>query len=302
MSQAELALRPAGGNAASPARLTPTGRHPLPLFLNELRLVFGRTRNQVLLVVLGLVPVGIGLALRFMAPGGDSGNGDSSGVGSFIAQVTHNGLFLVFTGLLVTMPFFLPMVLGVVAGDSVAGEANMGTLRYLLVAPAGRTRLLAAKAVSLVVFCVAATFTVALTGLLTGLALFPIGPVPLLSGDTISMPAALGRAALVALVVAASMLGLAAMGLFVSTLTSTPLAAMAVTVGVAITAQILDTISQLHAVHPYLFLHYWMSFADLLRQPVYLHDIGRNLLMQLAYVSVFGSAAWARLTVRDISA
>lgn len=294
MSQADLALRP-----VLPA--TQDGRrHPVALFTGELRLVFARRRNQLLLVALALIPLAVGLALRFAGPGG--GGGGDSGVGSFIAQVTHNGLFLVFTSLLVTLPIFLPMVLGVVAGDSVAGEANMGTLRYLLVAPAGRTRLLAAKALSLVAFCLAATLVVAVVGLVVGVSLFPVGRVPLLSGDTISFGSALLRALLVALVVAASLLGLASMGLFVSTLTSTPIAAMAVTVGLPIIAQILDTIPQLHAIQPYLFQHYWLSFADLLRQPMYLHDVGMNLLSQLIYVLVFGSAAWARFTARDISA
>ena len=43
------------------------------------------------------------------------------------------------------IPLFLPLTVGVVAGDTIAGEAGQGTLRYLLVAPAGRVRLLVVK-------------------------------------------------------------------------------------------------------------------------------------------------------------
>ena len=102
--------------------------------------------------------------------------------------------------------------------------------------------------------------------------------------------------------VAASLAGLAALGLFVSTLTDSGIGAMAATVGVLITVQILDTIPQLHAIQPYLFPHYWLSFADLLRAPVLWDGIGRDLGLQALYAAVFGSAAWARFTTRDVTA
>lgn len=76
---------------------------------------------------------------------------------------------------------------------------------------------------------------------------------------------------------------------------------MAATVGVLITVQILDTMPQLDAIHPYLFPHYWLSFTDLLREPVYWDELVRNLGLQALYAAVFGSAAWARLTTKDIS-
>ncbi len=55
-----------------------------------------------------------------------------------------------------------------IAGDAVAGEANSGTLRYLLVAPAGRTRLLLTKYVTTIAFCLVATLVVAVSALAVG--------------------------------------------------------------------------------------------------------------------------------------
>ncbi|MGA5274344.1 ABC transporter ATP-binding protein [Streptomyces cellulosae] len=78
--------------------------------------------------------------------------------------------------------------------------------------------------------------------------------------------------------------------------------AMATTVGLLITVQILDQIPQLHALHPYLFSHYWLSFADLMREPVYWDGLTKNLGLQALYAAVFGSAAWARFTTKDVTA
>ncbi|MET4927647.1 ABC transporter permease subunit [Streptomyces sp. PSRA5] len=264
---------------------------------------FRRWRTLALLGVLAAVPVLIGIAIKIeTSDGGPAGAGGGGGGPAFLTQITNNGLFLVFAALAATLPVFLPMAVGVIAGDAVAGEANAGTLRYLLVAPAGRTRLLLAKYAATLVFCLAATLAVAVSALIVGALLFPIGEVTTISGTRITFGDGLVRAVLIALLVAASLIGLAALGLFVSTLTNSGIAAMATTVGLVITVQILDTIPQLHGIHPYLFPHYWLSFADLLREPYYWDDVLRNLGLQGVYAAVFGSAAWARFTAKDISA
>ncbi|MDX3851179.1 ABC transporter permease [Streptomyces sp. AK02-01A] len=273
----------------------------LGLFRSELVITFRRWRTLALLAVLGAVPVLIGIAVKIeTSDGGGIGRGQGGGP-AFLTQVTNNGLFLVFAALAVTLPVFLPMAVGVVAGDAIAGEANSGTLRYLLVAPAGRTRLLLAKYASVLVFCLAATAAVAASALAVGALLFPLGEVTTISGTRISFGEGLGRAALIAVIVAASLIGLAALGLFISTVTNSGIAAMAATVGLLITVQILDTIPQLHAIQPYLFSHYWLSFADVLREPVYWDELVRNLGLQALYAAVFGSAAWARFTSKDIT-
>lgn len=292
MSRAEAVALPARA-AGVPGVLRWFG-----LLRSEVGVVFRRWRTLALLGVLAAVPVLVGIAVRIQTRDDRAAGGGPP----FIADITNNGLFLVFTSLAVTLPFFLPMAIGVVAGDAVAGEAAAGTLRYLLVAPAGRTRLLLSKYLSVLVFCVAATLVVAVAALAVGAALFPFGGVTLISGQTVGLSQGLLRALAIALVVAASLAGLAALGLFVSTLTDSGIGAMAATVGVLITVQILDTIPQLHAIQPYLFPHYWLSFADLLRAPVLWDGIGRDLGLQALYAAVFGSAAWARFTTRDVTA
>ena len=295
MSSAELQERPAADRAlhdAAARRRTPSTR----LLRSELRLLFGRRRNQILLLVLALVPVLVGLAVR--ASSGEVEPGDGP---PFLDRVSGNGLFLAFTGLATVVPFFLPLTVGVVSGDAVAGEAQAGTLRYLLTVPVSRARVLAVKYGGLVAFCLAATTLVALSGLLVGWALFPTGDVTLLSGTTISVASAIGRAALVAAYVAVSLAGLAALGLAVSTFTEVPVAAMATTVVLAITSQILDAIPQVSWLHPWLFTHHWLAFGDLLRDPVPTDALVDGLLLQAGWIAVALAIAWSRFTTRDVT-
>jgi ABC-2 type transport system permease protein len=289
MSTAEL-VAPAG--VRTPARVSSR------LLRSELGMIFRRRRNQAILVVLGLIPVVIGVAVRLSTPDPtDAGEGGPP----FLFSIAGNGVFVALTALTVVLPLFLPLAVSVVSGDSVAGEAGLGTLRYLLVVPVDRTRLLLVKYAASVAYCLAAALTVAVVGAVLGAILFPIGPVTLLSGTTVSLVEGLGRLLLVALYVAAMMAGLAAIGLFVSTLTESSIAAMATTSVLAVISQVLGAVPQVDWLHPWLFSNYWLDYGDLLRDPIAGDGILRGLLATAAYVVVFGLAAWARLTTKDIS-
>ena len=109
------------------------------MWLVEARTVLGRARVRALLVVLVAVPVFLVVAV-YLSGGPASGNGPA-----FVDRVSQNAVFAALAALTVAMPFFIPLSVAVVAGDSIAGEANLGTLRYLLVRPAGRGRLLVAR-------------------------------------------------------------------------------------------------------------------------------------------------------------
>ena len=266
------------------------------MLLNELATLFRRRRTQAMLAALMAVPVVITLVVRY-AGGPDTGEGPN-----FLSQITHNGVFAVLAGLTVTLPFFLPMAVAVVAGDSVAGEGSLGTLRYVLTRPAGRSRLLASKGITTAAFCLAATLMVALAGLITGAIVFPVGRVTTLSGDTLPLVQGMLRISLAAVLISASLLGLAAIGLFISTLTDVPVGAMAGTLGVFILVGVLDTLPQTVHLHPWLFTDHWLSYTDLMRTHIQWGGIGRNLALQGLYVVVFGSLAWARFTTKDVLA
>src|SRR5438552_6048498 len=183
MSTAEATAVPPAGAADQPARSPAAFAAWLRLLRSELRLVFRRLRNLALLAALAALPVLLGIALRLAAPRGGDGDAGSS----FISQLAGNGVFLAFIAITLMIALVLPLAVAVVSGDSVAGEAGLGTLRYLLTVPAGRARLLAAKYAAIVVFGLSACCVVVAASLATGAALFPIGPVKLLSGNTVPL-------------------------------------------------------------------------------------------------------------------
>ena len=296
MSQADVVdLSPqVGGPDAAPRR---PARWRGRFLGSEIGMVFRRRRNQAILLVLGLIPVVIAIAVKITSRTG-RGGGDG---GAFFSSITDNGIFVGFSALLVVLPLFLPMAVSVVSGDAVSGEANLGTLRYLLALPVGRTRLLGVKYVAIVVWAFACALVVAVAGLLIGLVLFPRGAVTLLSGIVVSYPAAVWRLVLAVGYLTVMMAVIGAIGLFVSTLTEVPVAAMATTLALTITSQVLDAIPQLSAIHAWLPSHYWLRFADFMRDPLAFDQIRTGLLAAGAYIVIFAALAWARFSNKDVS-
>jgi ABC-2 type transport system permease protein len=282
-------------SASSPAARSSRGAG-LSLLRSEIAVLFRRTRTIALLGALALIPILLAVAVR-VASDDSEGGGDGP---AFLGDITQNGLFVSLTALTVAIPLFLPLTVGVVAGDTIAGEASLGTLRYLLVSPAGRVRLLLVKYAGAALFCLAGTLVVVVFGAIAGAALFPIGPVTLLSGQTIGYGDYALRMLLMSLYVTVSLLGLSAIGLFISTLTSVPVGAMAATIVLSTVSQILDALPQLDALDPWLFTHHWLGFADFLRDPVVWSNLADNALLQGGYILVFGALAWARFTTKDI--
>ncbi len=270
-------------------------RHLSTRFLrSELRLIFGRRRNQAGMGILAVVPIIIAIAVKVSTP--RPGRGPD-----FLGSITSNGLFVALAALTLELGLFLPLAVGTIAGDSVAGEANIGTLRYLLTVPVNRTRLLAVKFAAITIFSLVATFWVSLVGAVAGLALFGGGEMTLLSGTQIGIGAAIIRVLMATVYLALCFASLGAIGLFISTLTEQPIAATISVVILNVLSFILDSIPQLSWLHEWLPTHWWMSFGDLLRDPIAWGDMTRGLLTAAGYTLVFWLAAWARFSGKDVT-
>lgn len=263
---------------------------------SELWLIFGRRRNWAGLAVLAAVPIVIATALRVSGP-------EEAGPGGpdFFSLIAGNGFFVALAALTMSLPLFLPVAVAAISGDSVAGEANVGSLRYLLTVPVHRTRVLLVKYAAIVIFTFVATLLIAIVGALVGLAVFGGGPVTLLSGNQIGATEAMLRLAAVCGYIAVGLCALGAIGLFVSTLTEQPIGATITVLIASMTSFILGSIPQLDWLHPYLLTQHWMAFGDLMRDPVVTGELTRGLVTAAAYAIVFCTAAWASFANRDIT-
>ncbi|GAA2526355.1 ABC transporter permease [Pilimelia columellifera] len=288
MSVAEAARPAAVRPAPAPARAVSTR-----LLRSELRLIFGRRRNWVGMAVLATVPLIIAIAAK-ASPSATDGP-------DFFSGITQNGLFVALAALTIEIPLFLPLAVAAIAADSVAGEAQLGTLRYQLVVPVGRTRMLAVKFAAIAIFAAAATAWVAFVGVVAGLILFGGGEMTLLSGAQVSMAEGALRLLGVCAYLAVCLVALGAVGLFVSTLTEQPIGATIAVLLVHVASLILGTIPQLDWLQPYLLNVHWLAFGSLMMDPVATEPLQDGLLSAGAYTLIFVTAAWARFAGRDVT-
>ena len=264
----------------------------------ELVKMLRRPRTWLIVAMLVALPTLVAVLLAVTDLGPQPGTGPP-----FLSAVLTDGTLFPLAALGVVLPLFLPIAVAVLGGDAIAGETQSGTLRYLLVRPVGRTQLLLAKLVTVVAFVLLAVLVVAAVSYVEGRLLLGQSPTPgtvSVSGSSLTQQQLLGRTALALGYVVVSMLGVAAVALFLSTLTSSSIAAALGTVGLLIASTVLLGLDAAGALHPYLPTRYWLSFVDLFRDPILWRDVLHGLFVQLAYLVVFTLAAWANFSTKDI--
>ena len=291
------------------------------MILVELRKLARRPRTWISIALLCALPVGVAvfIAVTHLAPPPGQG-------AAFLSAVVQDGSLFPAAALALVLPVFLPVAVALVAGDSIAGEAAGGTLRYLLIRPVGRTRLLLAKLVAVITYVLLAVVAVTLTSYLTGIILFgsappeavghtgslqagiPSGGVQAgasatsLSGAPLSVTELIERIGGAVALITVSMLGVAAIALFLSTMIDSVLGAAFGALAVLIGSEVLVTLNAAAAVQPYLPTRYWLSWVDFFRQPIFWRDIQRGFGIQAIYVLIFLAAAWANFSTKDVTA
>ena len=197
---------------------------------------------------------------------------------AFLSAVLSNGRLFPLAAIAIVLPLFLPVAVAVIAGDAIAGEAQAGTLRYLLIRPVGRTRLLVAKLVAVVRVRGARRCCSSPDRLRRRAtparrsrraASRPASPATTPSPRPSSPSGPRCRSAYAVL----SMLGVAAMAVFLSTVTDTPLAASMGALALLIASTLLLTLDAATSLQPYLPTRYWLSFVDLFRDPILWRDV-----------------------------
>lgn len=271
----------------------------------ELRLLLRRRRVWLCWALLCALPALIAVLLAGTGIAPAPGQG-----GAFLSAVVSNGQLFPAAALAIVLPVFLPITVAVVAGDAVAGEATTGTLRYLLVRPVGRLRLLVAKFVAIAAYVLLAVALVTVTAYAVGVAAFGFGPdaeaggsgaVTSLSGTVLSPAQLVERTALTVAYLALCMLVLGAVGLFLSTLTDSPLAAALGVLAVVVTSAALLPLEAADAIERYLPTTHWLAWVDLYRDPILWTAVREGVGVQVAWIVLAFGAAWANFATKDVT-
>ena len=294
----------------------------------ELFKMVRRLRTWVSIGLICALPLVVAVFIAVTHLGPPPGQGSA-----FLSAVLNEGQLYPAAALALVLPVFLPVSVAVMAGDSIAGEASAGTLRYLLARPVGRTRLLVAKLITIIAFTAIAVVAVTATAYATGVLI--LGPsraaavgvppggisgsiapgtggaptaglqagaaITSLSGAPLTFIDLIERVLGAMAFISVSMLGVAAIAIFLSTLSHSALGAALGSLAVLVASEILVTLNAASAVQPYLPTRYWLAWIDFFRQPIFWRDIQHGFAIQAVYVVVFLGAAWANFATKDIT-
>lgn len=272
-------------------------RHTLPLRV-ELYRQLRRRHTQLALGFLVVLPF---LLLIAFTLGSDSSDRDS---GKLVDLATTSGLNFVTFTLFASIGFLLVVIIALFFGDTVASEASWSSLKYLLVIPVPRGRLLRQKAIVAGMLSLIALVVLPLLALLVGVVAYGTGDMVSPTGQALAFWDGVGRLVLAVAYLAVQLLWVAGLALLLSVSTDAPLGAVGGAVLVSILSQILDSITALGGLREYLPTHYSYAWSDLfdgaLGQLDW-NDIVRGALSALIYAAVFVALAARRFARKDIT-
>ncbi|HXW38534.1 MAG TPA: ABC transporter permease subunit [Acidimicrobiales bacterium] len=258
----------------------------------EARKQVWRLRTYVGLALVAVIPVVFTVAFKVNPPHG-------SALGLF--DLTASGINIPIAALAGESAFLLIVVVSLFAGDSVSSEAGWGSLRYLLVRPISRNRLLGSKLLIAAALAVVATFAVSAVGLAVGTVAFGWHPVTTPTLTTVSQTGAVGRLALATLYVAWSQAAYLAFAFMLSTMTDSAFGAVAGGVGVGVVSQILNNISALNGTSYIYPTHYVDAWQSLFFQHGWrTSGMLNGIVLQVPYVVVFLALGWWWFNRKDV--
>ncbi|GAA3429933.1 ABC transporter permease [Streptosporangium nondiastaticum] len=270
-------------------------RRTLPLAVEAVRQLRRRRTMVVFGLLLALPWV---LVVAFELGAGTGRRGAATRVSDL---ATEGGLnFAAFT-LSVSASFLLAVAVALFCGDTVAGEANWSSLRYLLAAPVPRDRLLRQKAIVAMGYSTAAVVCLPAMALLAGTLAFGWHDVRVPgTGETVAAADVLPRFAVVVGYVLVSQLVVAALAFLLSVSTDSPLGAVGGAVGLVIVSTILQAVEALGTLREFLPTFWSTAWMDALApQPDY-GGMVKGVAVSVSYSVILVAVAFRRFRRRDI--
>ncbi len=208
-----------------------------------------------------------------------------------ISGTILNGFFVCFV-VLQTLLIHVPLLIALVAGDAIAGEASMGTLRLIVAKPVSRTTLLFSKFLASAIYTLLLLLFMAVLSLALSLAIFGAGDLIIFKSEMVVIldrsdilwryVAAFGFAAL-------SMITVAALAFLLSSFAENSIGPIIATMSVVIVATILTTmnIPFFNALKPYLFTNHMLNWKGFFERPVDTAEVLKSALVLLFHIFIF---------------
>ena len=215
-----------------------------------------------------------------------------------------NGYFIFFM-ILQTLLVHVPLLISLVAGDIVAGEANMGTLRMLVAKPVSRTSIILSKFWSTCIYTVLLLTFMALLGLLGSMLLFGTSDLLVFKTDKLLLinrsdilwryGASYGFAAL-------SMITVASLAFLFSVFAENSIGPIIAAMSVIIVSTILTTmdIPFFNAIKPYLFTNHMLNWKGFFDRPIDKSEVLKSELFLIAHITLFVSLSVYIFKKKDI--
>ena len=263
----------------------------------ELRRQFKRRRTMgvfALMVALPLILIG---ALQL----GASDNAQQNSRINLVDVATASGLNFTLFVLFATTGFFLVVVFALFFGDTVASEAQWGSLRYTLATPVPRARLLRQKWYAALVLSVGAFLLLVAVGLVAGGIAFGFDAITTPVGVTIGQADGLLRLAGMVGYLTVHLLVVGTLAFWHSTITDAPLAAVGGAIFTMFVFAILDQVEQLGSIRDWFPTAGEFAWTDLLQTPVDSADLYRGVIQSLVYAAIFTALAFRHFARRDVT-
>ena len=215
-----------------------------------------------------------------------------------------NGYLISFV-ILNTLLIQMPLLVALVAGDSIAGEANMGTLRRLVSKPVSRSGLLISKFLASCIYTLLLLSFMALLGLGGSVLLFGTSDLLVFKSDVlvlIDSSDVLWRYAAAYAFAGLSMITVAALAFLFSVFADNSIGPIIAAMSVIILFTILTTmdIPFFNAIKPYLFTNHMLNWKGFFDRPVDGSEVLKSILVLLAHIVFFVSLALYSFRRKDI--
>lgn len=216
-------------------------------------------------------------------------------------SVHETGLVAPFLVLFFMSIWGLPLITALVAGDIVAAEHHNGTLKTILTRSRERGEIFAGKLLAAFAYTVAAAFLIGLVGAVAGIAAFGFHPLTSLSGTRVPPWQGVGLLAASLGVYLLPLLGIAAFGLLLSTVTRNSAASVVGTLMYALLMQLLGALPGTEPIRPYLLGTQFEAWHGFLRTPTDWAPVIRAAWVCTLYGVVPIVAAYLVFLRRDVA-